>query len=223
MQKLNKTKIHPSFKYLAIVLAIVLLMLSSRAFAADYKVDRDHSRIGFSVKHLMLTTIHGQFNDFSGSFSFDSAKNTMTDTKFVVQTASIFTGTPKRDEHLKSADFFEVSKYPTMTLENVSIKRAGKDAFKYKLMGDLTLHGKTKRETFDLVYTGVKKDNKSGENRIGFSMTGKINRLDYGMNWAPPIEGDIMINHDVFIEIDISAVEVATKVPGGNDKLYETK
>lgn len=220
MYRIDKTS--TLFKFFAVCLAIALLLISFRAFALDYKVDKDHSRVGFTIKHLMLTNIHGQFNDFTGTFSFDAGKNTMTDAIFTVQTASINTAVEKRDEHLRSADFFDVAKYPTMTLTNISIKRAGKEVHKYKLTADLTLHGKTKKETFDLTYTGTKKA-KTGETRAGFLMTGKINRLDYGINFAPPVEGDVMINKDVFIEIDVSAIEVETKVPDGNEKLYNTK
>ncbi len=218
----DKSKRSVFFKITAAVVLVTFFLFSYRSFAIDYRVDKEHSRVGFTIKHLMLTNIHGQFNDFAGTFSFDATKNQMTDAKFTVQTASINTAVEKRDEHLRGADFFDVTKFPTMTLENIIIKRAGKEPHKYKLTGDLTLHGKTKREVFDLVYTGTKKA-KTGETRAGFLLTGKINRLDYGMNWAPPVEGDVMINKDVFLEIDVSAIEVETKVPGGNDKLYEAK
>lgn len=213
-------KRNPAFKITAIILAAILLFFSAKSFAVTYKVDKDHSRVGFTVRHLMLTNIHGQFNDFSGTFDFDPVKNSLANTTFVVQTGSVYTGVEKRDAQLKSADFFDSAKFPTMTLENVSIKRAGKDAFKYKLTGDLSIHGVKKKQTFDFVYAGTKKT-KAGETRAGFSLKGKINRSDYGMNWSAPIEGDVMINKEVFIDIDISAVELDTKVPAGGDKLYK--
>ncbi|AUN97783.1 polyisoprenoid-binding protein [Bacteriovorax stolpii] len=222
MYRINKTS--TAFKIFAVLLAVIILFFSHRAFAIEYRVDQEHSRVGFTIKHMMLTNIHGQFNNFEGSFDFDPTQNLMTNANFIVRTASLYTAVDKRDDHLKSADFFDVTKYPTMTLENIVITRVGKttDPYKYKLTGDLTLHGKTKREVFDLVYTGTKKA-KNGETRAGFAMTGKINRMDYGMNWGPKVEGDVMINKDVFIEIDVSAIESDTRVPGGNQKLYEAK
>jgi polyisoprenoid-binding protein YceI len=186
-------------------LATAALALGSQAFAATYDVDPAHSRVGFSVKHLMIATVPGNFNDFAGKFDFDPAKGELKSAEFTVQAASINTNNAKRDEHLRSPDFFDVAKYPTITLTNSKIKKAGKNKFKWT--GDLNMHGVTKPVTFDLTYAGSMKG-MMGEQRAGFEATGKINRKDFGLNWNKALEaGGVAVSDEVQMTIEVSAIE----------------
>lgn len=188
-----------------LVLGFAALTLGSSAFATVYEVDPNHSRIGFSVKHLMIATVPGNFNEFTGKFDFDSAKNEVKDATFTVQASSINTNNAKRDEHLRSPDFFDVAKYPTITVTNSKVKKAGKN--KYKWTGDLNLHGVTMPVTFDVEYTGASKG-MMGENRAGFTAKGKINRKDFGLTWNKALEtGGVAVSEEVQLTFDISAIE----------------
>lgn len=180
-------------------------MLAAPAFAADFKIDPSHSSVNFTVKHL-VSKVKGQFKDFDGTFNWDAAKATDGSGKFVVKTTSVFTGNDKRDEHLRSGDFFDAQKYPEMTLDKIKLKPAkGKD--KYKMTAELTLHGVTKPVSFDVEYGGVAKD-PWGNTRAGFTAEGKINRKDYGIVWNKTLDaGGLMLGDEVAIEIQVEGIE----------------
>jgi polyisoprenoid-binding protein YceI len=179
--------------------------IAAPAFAADYTVDASHSSVGFGIKHL-VGKVKGEFTDKEGTFSFDPAKPTDATGKFTVKMASVSTNNAKRDEHLKSGDFFDVQKFPEMTLDKVKVK-PGKGKDKYKLTGDLTLHGVTKPVSFDLEFTGLAKD-PWGNMRAGFSAEGKINRKDFGIVWNKSLDaGGLMLGEDVSIELQIEATQ----------------
>lgn len=186
-------------------LAFAFLAFATNASATVYEVDPNHSRIGFTVKHLMIATVPGNFNDFTGKFDFDAAKSELKDATFTVQTASINTNNAKRDEHLRSADFFDAAKNPTITVTNSKLKKAGKN--KYKWTGDLNMHGVTKPVTFDVEYTGASKG-MMGENRVGFTAKSKINRKDFGLTWNKTLEtGGVAVSDEVQLVLDVSAIE----------------
>lgn len=198
-------EIEMTLSALKLSLATASLVFASQAFGANYDVDPAHSRIGFSVKHLMIATVPGNFNEFSGKFDFDAAKGELKSSELTVQAASINTNNAKRDEHLRSPDFFDVAKYPTITLTNSKIKKAGKNKFKWT--GDLNMHGVTKPVTLDLTYTGTMKG-MMGEQRVGFEATGKINRKDFGLNWNKALEaGGVAVSEDVQLIVEVSAIE----------------
>lgn len=157
------------------------------AFAQDtWKSDPAHSRLGFAIAHLGISEITGAFNTFGVTIT--SAKADFSDAVFVldVDVASIDTAVQKRNDHLKSADFFEVATHPKMTFKSIS--PAGKD--RYKLSGDLTLHGVTKPVTAELWYRGS--INNQGKSTAGFQLTATIKRSDFGVGpkFAPPMIGD---------------------------------
>lgn len=188
-------------KYVSLFL---FLALFQNSFAATYQVDPNHSHMGFKVKHLMLVDVYGSFDDFEGTFDFDEKKNALSNLGFEVRTKSVDTNVEKRDNHLRTADFFNVEKFPTMNFKNAKLKG---EKGKYKLAGDLTLLGVTKPVTFDLVYTGTKKD-MEGKMKAGFSAKGKINRKDFGMGWnAPVYGGGVMVSEDVDLMIEVEAFE----------------
>ena len=141
--------------YRFLVLTTLVTCSASASFAADYTVDPTHSSINFTIKHL-VSKVNGRFNDFSGTFCLDPKKLADAKADVTIKAASISTENEKRDTHLKSADFFDVEKFPTITFKAKKVTAAGKD--KFKLVGDVTMHGVTKEETFDIEFGGAAKD-----------------------------------------------------------------
>ncbi len=197
------------FSRLALAFPVATLAIATSAQAAEYKIDPSHSKIGFSVKHLMISKVTGNFKDFEGTFEFDKDKGVLGAHNFVVKTASVDTQEPKRDEHLKGPDFFDVAKFPTMTFAKSKITKDGKD--KYKWAGDLTIHGVTKPVTFELEYTGSATD-PWGNKRAGFNATTKISRKDYGLVWNKALEsGGVVVGDEVTINLEAEAIEQGAK------------
>ena len=181
--------------------AAVLGITAAPASAAEYVLDTAHTNVGFEVRH-MLTKVHGRFNKFEGSFTYDPKDLKSAAGKIVVDTASIDTNVEKRDKHLRSADFFEVEKYPTMTFV---IKSAQMKGTQIELTGDLTIRGITKPVVLTAEYNGEATD-PWGNKSIGFSATGKINRKDYGLLWNKTTEtGGFLVGDDVTLVIDVEA------------------
>lgn len=181
------------------------LMIAAPAFAADYSVDPAHSNVKFTIKHNMISTLEGSFSQFDGTYSFEEKKAADANVSFTIQAASVVTGNEKRDAHLKTADFFDTAKFPTITFVSKSIKAAGKD--KYKLAGDMTMHGVTKTVTFDVTYNGSVKD-MMGADRTGFSADGKINRKDFGIVWNKTLDkGNVMLSDDVTLLLQVEGVK----------------
>lgn len=191
-----------------LVLALVLTM-GVQAQAADYAVDVAHSSVGFTVRHMMISKVHGNFRDFVGEFTFDPERGVLGNHKFEVKAASIDTGNAKRDEHLKSGDFFEVEKYPTITITNSKIKKRSKK--KYDWTGDLNMRGVTKPVKFEVEYLGSIKDPR-GNVKAAFNAEAKIKRSDWGLTYNQALEtGGVVISDEVSIDIDIQALEKASK------------
>jgi polyisoprenoid-binding protein YceI len=169
-----------------------------------WTIDTVHSHIGFNVRHMVVSTVRGQFSKFSGTLNFDEANPTNSSVEAVVETASINTHDANRDNHLRSADFFDTEKYPTTTFKSTSIEKSGDD---YKVTGDLTLHGVTRPITFAVEYSGVIKD-PYGLQRAGFSAKSKINRKDYGLTWNNLLEtGGAVVSDEVKLELDFEATQ----------------
>jgi polyisoprenoid-binding protein YceI len=187
------------------ILFFLLLTLPVISYATRYKSDPDHSRVGFRVQHMMISQVNGQFNDYVATFDFDPKAAVMKDTRFVVKTASVDTNVEKRDNHLRSAEFFNVEKFPEMTITNSKLTK--KKNNQYKWTGDLTLLGVTKPVTFDLTYNGTRKD-MEGKIKSGFMARGKINRKDFGMPFNAPADGGgLLVGNEVEIQLDIEAFE----------------
>jgi len=162
-----------------------------------WKNDPPHSQLGFTVSHLGINDISGTFNDFE--VTVKASKPNFSDASFVMEakTASINTRIADRDHHLKTADFFDVEKYPTLKFTSTGIKSLGKN--KYKLTGKLTLHGVTKLETLDLVYRGTAENPMNKKETTGFQVSGMIKRSDYGIGEkfpAPMLSNEVRIKAD---------------------------
>src|SRR5215475_2478058 len=147
--------------------------------AGDYRMDVAHSVIGFSIKHNELSLVSGRFKDFVGTIHFDDQDVTKSSVEFNAKVTSIDTGVENRDRHLRSADFFDVEKFPEMTFKSTKVERKGKS---YVLYGDLTIKGVTKPVTLPFTLTGAIKDPR-GNTRIGVSAQAKIDRRDFGITW----------------------------------------
>lgn len=174
--------------------------------AGTYVLDPTHTRIGFVARHLMVTKVRGSFTQFEGSITVgdDVASSTAEAT---IQTASIDTGTPDRDGHLRSGDFLEAEKYPTLSFGNATVtKRKGT---KFTVVGDLTIKGTTRQVELDVELDGVVKD-PFGNEKIAVTASTEIDREDFGMTWNVALEtGGVLVSKKVVIEIEAQAVRQA--------------
>lgn len=185
---------------LAAVLVLAALTLSTAAHATSWLIDVNHSAVGFSIRHL-FAKVPGNFDKFSGSIEFDPANPTAASVKVDIDPASIDTKTQKRDDHLRSSDFFDVAKFPTMSF--VSTKVTKGEGNKLAVEGNLTMHGITKPVTLDVNFLGS--GPAFGGQRAGFEATAKINRKDWGINWNKTLDNGTMLGDDVDLNIGIEA------------------
>jgi len=190
-------------KQIAITL-VGLLCSAPMAFAATYTIDPVHSQVHFTVPHLMVFKVRGDFSDFAGNVEFDQAKGKLTKTEATIQIASLDTREPKRDEHLRSPDFFAAEQYPTMTFASKKVSGQGDDM---TVTGDLTIRGVTREVTLKGGYQGSNTD-PWGNERIGFAAETTINRHDYGLNWNQALEtGGVLVGDEVVIGLEIQAIK----------------
>ena len=179
--------------------------------AGDYKMDVAHSIIGFSIRHNEINLVTGRFKDFAGTIHYDTDV-TKSSVEFTAKVESIDTGVEGRDKHLRTADFFEVAKYPEMIFKSTRVERKGKDA--YILYGDLTLKDVTKQVALPFTITGAIKDGR-GNTRIGIAAQTQIDRRDYGITWGHPLAGGgFDVGHDVTIDLHLEAIQPAPKPAG---------
>ncbi len=193
-------------RIIASIATIFALSLPAFAFASTWTIDPDHSNVGFKVRHLMVSNVKGSFDKHSGTVEINDKDITKSKVNVIIDTASINTNVQKRDEHLRSADFFDVAKYPTMTFVSKKVAKAGKD--KLKVTGDLTLHGVTKQVVLDVV--GPTKESKDpwGAIRKGATATTKINRKDFGLVWNAALEtGGVAVGDEITITLEIEMIK----------------
>jgi polyisoprenoid-binding protein YceI len=175
----------------------------------DYQIDPAHSIIGFAIRHLEINWVEGRFKDFKGTIHFDDSDITKSSVEFTAKVESIDTGVEARDKHLRTADFFDVAKYPEMTFKSTRIERKGKDA--YVLYGDFTLKGVTKQVQLPFTVTGAIKD-PWGNTRFGINAQTRINRRDYGINYGNAMEnGGLDVGNEVTINLQLEAVKPGAK------------
>jgi polyisoprenoid-binding protein YceI len=176
------------------------------ATSSTWKIDPTHSHVEFAVKHLMISTVKGLFSDVEGEIVIVEGNPAASSVSAVIKTASIDTRTGQRDDHLRSADFLDVTKYPEITFKSTKISG---DSSEFKVTGNLTISGVTKEITLDATNEGSGKDPWGGE-RIGFSAKTKIDRRDFGLTYNQAIEaGGVVIGHEVKISIEVEAVKQA--------------
>ena len=190
-----------------LLLAVGAGMASAQA--KDYKIDPNHSEADFSIKHLAISTVHGSMHGVTGTVHFDPADISKMSVEATIDVSTVDTGVAARDTHLKSADFFETAKFPSMSFKSTSVVKAGDH---YDLKGELTMHGVTKPVTLRLdppskaLIGNPGRDGKVLEHR-GFMATTTINRKEFGLLWdgKPTSAGDAVLGDDVKVEIDIDA------------------
>ena len=170
-----------------------------------WNIDGSHSTAEFSVRHLMITNVKGRFGTLSGTVAYDPEKPEASQIDVTIDATSIDTRDEKRDTHLRSADFFDTEKFPSITFKSTSVKKTD-DGF--AATGDLTIHGVTKQVTLEV--EGPSEPNKDpwGNTRIGASATAKINRKDFGLNWNAALEaGGVLVGEQIKISIEVSLVQ----------------
>lgn len=176
-----------------------------------WQLDPSHSNIEFSAKHMMIATVRGRFEDFTGTVNIDEQDLTNSTAEFTIQATSLNTHNEQRDGHLRGGDFFLAEEYPTITFKTTKITKAGSD---YKVTGDLTIRGVTRSETFDAELNGPGKD-PWGNTRYGVEVTGTINRKDYGLNWNVALEtGGFLVGDQIKLNIAVQVFQPAA-VPAG--------
>lgn len=172
---------------------------------SNWTIDPTHSAIEFSVKHMMISKVKGAFNKFDATISADASDLTTADIDFTIDVASIDTKNEDRDNHLRSADFFNVEQFPTLSFKAAKIEKTDED--EYAVTGDVTLHGVTKQETFAITFEGQGKD-PWGNEKAGFSGTGKIKRSDYGLTWNAALEtGGVLVGDQITINIELQLIK----------------
>ena len=187
----------------ALAIAITLPVL---AHADTWQIDPAHTNVEFSVRHMMISNVKGQFQKTSGTITINGNDPTSAKIDATIDAASINTRVDKRDAHLKSPAFLDVDKFPTITFKSTKVEAAGPG--KWKVTGDLTLHGVTKPVVLDVEGTGTPITDPMGNTRAGASATTKIDRKDFGLVWNQPLEtGGVMVGDDVAISIDVEAIK----------------
>ncbi|MET0646808.1 MAG: YceI family protein [Pyrinomonadaceae bacterium] len=180
--------------------------------AGEYKIDPAHSTIGFAIRHYEINWVDGRFKDFEGTIRYDDKDMTKSSVEFTAKATSIDTGVEARDKHLRTADFFEVEKYPTLSFKSTRVERKGKDA--YVLHGDLTMKGVTKPVQLPFRVAGAVKDPR-GNTRFGVAAQTKVNRRDFGINFGGPMTGGgLSIGDEVNITLNLEVVQPAPKPAG---------
>jgi polyisoprenoid-binding protein YceI len=173
------------------------------ATTTTYGIDKTHSDATFSVRHL-LSKVRGRFSDFEGTIAFDEQHPEQSSVEISIHAASIDTSVADRDAHLRSADFFDVERFSTLTFRSGAIAATGKDEF--RVAGDLTIHGVTRPVSLAVEYLGKARD-PWGNERIAFEAQTTINRKDYGLNWNAALEtGGVLVGDEVTITLSLQAV-----------------
>ena len=192
--------------FAATTIGLALAAGAAGAQPVKWAIDASHSSATFGVRHMMVTTVRGQFNVLSGSVEVVGNDPTTAKVSVTIDAASIDTRDAKRDEHLRAADFFEVAKFPTLTFVSKKVERAAND--KLAMTGDLTIRGVTREVVLDLEGPTAEVKDPWGNSRVGLIGTTTINRKDYGLTWNKALEtGGLLVGEDVTITIDVSLVK----------------
>jgi polyisoprenoid-binding protein YceI len=174
-----------------------------------YRVDPNHTSLGFAGKHMMVTTVRGQFKDFSGEVEVEDDDPTTARATVTIKVASLDTGVDQRDQHLRSADFFEVERYPEITFVSTAVEPRGDN--RYRVTGELTIKDQTRPITLDVEVEESFTD-PFGNERVGVTASGKLNRRDWGLTWNQVLEaGRLLVGNDIKLEVESALIrQVAT-------------
>ena len=173
----------------------------------NWNLDTVHSGIDFTVRHMVVSKVRGRFAKFTGNVALDDGDLTRSTVEATIDAASIDTGTAQRDEHLKSADFFDVEHFPQIRFRSTGIEKVGGD--RYRLTGELTIRDVTRPIALDVEYGGRGKD-PWGNERVGFTARGALDRKDFGLKWNQALEtGGVLVSDRVELELELQAVKAA--------------
>jgi polyisoprenoid-binding protein YceI len=188
-----------------IVSALFSLLLASATFATDkYELDPVHTRIGFTARHLMINNVSGRFTDFTGNILYDEQDVTKSSVAVKIQTASVSTENKMRDDDLRSANFFDIAKYPEITFQSSRIEKQGDG---YTCVGTLTMHGVSKEITIPFTILGKVKD-PWGNTRVGLEAELKVDRRDWGLTYSKTLDsGGLVVGNDIKIDLNVEAVK----------------
>ncbi|MAE84148.1 MAG: hypothetical protein CMB80_15500 [Flammeovirgaceae bacterium] len=193
-------------KSINIFIVLAILAQISSAQTNKWGYDDTHAKVGFAISHFGISETEGKFTKFDGMVLANKADFSDAEIEITIDVNSINTEEAQRDEHLKSPDFFDVAKYPTITFKSTSWKSAGKN--KYKLKGDLTMHGVTKEVTLDATYKGTVID-PYGNTKAGFKLSGILDRTDFGLEWNGVLAaGGVLVGNEVDLDINIELIKL---------------
>ncbi|MEW6194253.1 MAG: YceI family protein [Bacteroidota bacterium] len=188
-----------------LVPTVLAFTVTSLTAQTNWSVDKSHSKVGFSVSHLVISEVEGYFKDYDAEIITKGDDFSTAVIDFTIDAKSIFSDNEMRDNHLRSDDFFNAEKFPKMIFKGKSLKKIAGD--KYKLIGDLTIRDITKRVELDVEYNGIIKD-PWGNTKAGFKITGEINRFDYNLKWNTTLEtGGLVVGKEVDLNINLELVK----------------
>jgi polyisoprenoid-binding protein YceI len=191
-------------KFILMGVMVLALVFSSTA-QTSWEADLAHSNINFTITHLVIAEVTGKFNDFTCSIQTKGEDFTGAQVEVGIRTGSIFTNNEKRDNHLRSADFFNAEKFPQITFKSTTFEKSGENT--YKINGVLTMHGISKPVVLDATYKGLIKD-PWGNSRAGFKATTTLDRYEYDLKWNTALEGGgLLVGKEVMIEINLELVK----------------
>jgi polyisoprenoid-binding protein YceI len=189
---------------LAVFTVTLITAIQPAAAQSAWTIDPAHSAAQFQVKHLMISTVRGEFGKISGKVTFDRKNYSTIKAEAIINVASINTREPKRDDHLRSPDFFDAAKYPNITFKSKRVESIKGN--KFNLVGDLTIRGVTKEITLIVEATPIVKG-MTGESRIGAQATAKLNRQDYGVKWNRSLDsGGVVVGDEIQIILDLELI-----------------
>jgi polyisoprenoid-binding protein YceI len=173
--------------------------------ATLWEIDPAHSSANFSIRHMMIAKVHGGFTRLSGALRLDRGDLGKSSVEAIIDASSIDTREPKRDEHLKSADFFDIQNYPSIVFKSKRVKQA--DGSEFQVVGDLTMHGVTREIVLEVEGLDSEMKDPWGQIKLGASAKTKVKRKDFGLNWNAALEaGGVLVGDDVTITLDIQFV-----------------
>jgi len=188
------------------LLTLISFLLPSLALASTWTIDPAHSDIGFKIRHMMISNVVGNFEQYTGTVEINEQELSKSTINVTIDTKSINTGITKRDDHLRSADFFDVAQYPTMTFVSRKAEVVGTDQF--RITGDLTLHGVTKTVVLAVDGGGTEVKDPWGAIRRGATATTQINRKDFGLAWNALLEsGGVLVGDEVKIVLNVELIK----------------
>lgn len=187
----------------------------ANAAETQWKLDPDHSQVGFRVRHMMVSWARGHFEKFQGTLVLDEAAPERARIDVTIDAASVNTNVAKRDEHLRSTDFFDVTRFPTLTFKSKRVEARGDG--RLDVLGDLTIRGVTKPVTLEVSDFGAPRKDPWGGTRRGATATARINRKDFGLVWNGVVEGGgVLVGDEVLLQLEIELIKVEAPAKGGS-------